>query len=221
MVDVLCAEAQTPPLRSISETHRSKFGPVRTSSPEGPSEHDRMAVLLYLGEFRKRLCCLAARILLRMEAALLCPVAAGTRCEWRACLRHLGGGFFSHSSPSVHLRRYFFQVSFAPHFIRGPRCWASGRMQHIQGATFLTRTHRARSARSPHTYRRPFPSAIPPHSTRVCGQTGQGLRGWQRGRLRPVQIFRRGHSRGCRMRPCRLANGACIGLCMCLRLSIP
>ena len=44
--------------------------------------------------FRKRLCCLAARILLRMEAALLCPVAAGTRCEWRACLRHLGGEFF-------------------------------------------------------------------------------------------------------------------------------
>ena len=124
--------------------------------------------------------------LLRMEAALLCPVAAGTRCEWRACLRHLGGGFFSHSSPSDHLRRYFFQVSFAPHFIRGPRCWASGRMQHIQGATFLTRTHRARSARSPHTYRRPFPSGIPPRSTRVCGQTEQGLRGWQRGRLRPV-----------------------------------
>ena len=157
-----------------------------------------------------------------MEAALLCPVAAGTRCEWRACLRHLGEGFFSHSSPSLHLRRYFFQVSFAPHFIRGPRCWASGRIQHIQGATFLTRTHRARSARSPHTYRRPFPSAIPPHSTRVCGQTGQGLRGWQRGRLRPVQIFRRGHSRGCRMRPCRLrtehvSDYACACVCPFLR----
>ena len=158
---------------------------------------------------------------LSMVAALLCPVAAGTRCERCACLRHLGGGFFSHSSPSVHLRRYFFQVSFAPHFIRGPRCWASGRMQHIQGATFLTRTHRARSARSPHTYRRPFPSAIPPRSTRVCGQTGQGLRGWQRGRLRPLQIFRRGHGRGCRICPCSLANGARIGLCMCMRLSIP
>ena len=113
--------------------------------------------------------------LLRMEAALLCPVAAGTRCEWRACLRHLGGGFFSHSSPSDHLRRYFFQVSFAPHFIRGPRCWASGRMQHIQGAIFSARTHPTRSPSSLHTCRRSFARVPPSHATRTCGQSGQTL----------------------------------------------
>ena len=96
-----------------------------------------------------------------------------------------------------------------------------GRLAHPQGSLHFALTRPARSARSPHTYRRPFPSGIPPRSTRVCGQTGQGLRGWQRGRLRPLQIFRRGHGRGCRMRPCSLANGAHIGLCMCMRLSIP
>ena len=163
------------PLASISETHRSKFGPVRTSSSEGPSGLDLLAVLLYLGEFRKRLCCLLRLSLLRMEAALLCPVAARTRCEWRACLRRLGGGFFSHSSPSNGARRYFFQVSLTPHFIRGARCWASGRMHYIQGATLLTRTHPTRSPSSPHTTRGPFARASPSHSTRTCGQSQQIL----------------------------------------------
>ena len=125
--------------------------------------------------FRKRLCCLAARILLRMEAALLWPVAARTRCEWRACLRRLGGGFFSHSSPSNGARRYFFQVSLTPHFIRGARCWASGCAEHIQGEIFYARTHPTRSPSSSHTYRRPFARASRSHSTRTCGQSGQTL----------------------------------------------
>ena len=113
--------------------------------------------------------------LTRMEAALLCPVAARTRCEWRACLRRLGGGFFSHSSPSDHLRRYFFQVSLTPHFIRGARCWASGCAEHIQGEIFYARTHPTRSPSSSHTYRRPFARASRSHSTRTCGQSGQTL----------------------------------------------
>ena len=156
---------------SISETHRSKFGPVPTSSPAGPAGADLCPHVLYLGEFRKRLCCLLRLSLLRMEAALLCPVAARTRCEWRACLRRLGGGFFSHSSPSNGARRYFFQVSFTPHFIRGARCWASGCAEHIQGEIFYARTHPTRSPSSSHTCRRPFALASPSHSTRTCAQT--------------------------------------------------
>ena len=109
--------------------------------------------------------------LTRMEAALLCPVAARTRCEWRACLRRLGGGFFSHSSPSNRARRYFFQVSLTPHFIRGARCWASGCAEHIQGDIFYARTHPTRSPSSSHTYRRPFARASRSHSTRTCGQS--------------------------------------------------
>ena len=112
---------------------------------------------------------------LSMLAALLCPVAAGTRCETCSCLRHLGGGFFSHTSPSDRARRYFFQVSFASHFIRGARCWASGCAEHIQGEIFYARTHPTRSPSSSHTYRRPFARASRSHSTRTCGQNGQTL----------------------------------------------
>ena len=66
---------------------------------------------------------------------------------------------------------------FAPSWNALQNAWASGRAQHIQGATFLTRTHPTRSPSSLHTSSRPIACAARSHSTRTCGQSGQCVRG--------------------------------------------